>query len=180
MKSLEDMFGKYARLVVSANIIAFLLGGVIVWLAYWFGQSDQTYPLNFLLCVIGVLLGWILGILASPLSGPESAKFVTLGQAISAFATGYLVSKVDRFFEVVMYAGDGLRGSAWIRFGLFIASLLLFMIIVFVNRSYLHAAARDETAVSAMKRRVKMQRQLWLPRLVKRHAEGNVSRQQTS
>jgi hypothetical protein len=114
--------------------MAMLFGAVIVWVASRIGTS---FHLNMLVCLLGALIGWGIGILASPFNKIESTRFVSLGQAISAFVSGYLISKLDRFLEVALYSKEGmLHNDAWGRTGLFVASLLLVTIVVFMNRMY--------------------------------------------
>jgi hypothetical protein len=142
-------FGDNSMLVISANILAFLFGAGIVWLASALGKKDNTRSINFLICLLGALIGWVIGILATPLDMAETSRFLTLGQAISAFVSGYLVSKLDRFFEKALFTSDGIQPVAWQRMGLFAASLLLMMTIVFVNRSYVHTPSSQRNAPSS-------------------------------
>lgn len=87
--------------------------------------------------MLGALVGWGIGILASPFNKTESTRFISLGQAISAFVSGYLISKLDRFFEVALYSKEGmLHTDAWGRAGLFVASFLVMTLVVFMNRIY--------------------------------------------
>lgn len=138
--------GDRPTLVISANILALLFGACIVWLAHALGKEDNTRSKNFLLCLLGALIGWVVGILATPLDTGESTRFLTLAQAISAFVSGYLVSKLDRFFEKALFTSDGIQPVAWQRMGLFVASLLLMLTIVFVNRSYVHRQGSQPNA----------------------------------
>ena len=130
--------GPHPLLVISAVTFSLSCAAAIIWLAYRLGREDHSYPLNWLLCVLGGLTGWMVGILATPLNSTESARFLTLGQAVSAFASGYLVSKLDRFLERTLYSDDKPHPTAWIRVCLFAASFLLVLIIVFLNRTYVH------------------------------------------
>jgi hypothetical protein len=139
LKPNPPFFGRKPWIVVSANLMALALGAVIVWLAY--NINPPTFHRNILVCLLGGLIGWVIGILATPLTKTESARFITLGQAISAFVSGYLISKLDRFLEGALYLKNGdLVHTGWERVGLFAASLLLMTIIVFLNRTYLHAS----------------------------------------
>ncbi len=118
-------------------------------MAYRLGQTDGTYALNFLLCILGALLGWIPGILAAPFDPREATTFATLGQTLSAFLSGYLLSKFDRFLDKAFYStGDAIVVAAWQRLGLFATSLLLMTLVVFVNRSYLHRTSEEPSTGS--------------------------------
>lgn len=135
---MSEALGKKPMLVLSASVLALAFTGVIIRLAYVLGLPDQSYNTNFLICLLGTLIGWGIGILATPLDNAETARFVTLGQAVSAFLSGYVVSKLDRFLEGALFSKEGVQLVAWQRLGLFAASLLTSLIISFVWRSYTH------------------------------------------
>jgi len=139
--------GSHPSLVISAMIGAIGCAAAIIWIAILLGRKDDTVPVNLLLCILGGLTGWIVGILATPLDSNETAHFLTLGQAVSAFASGYLVSKLDRFFEKTLYANEAPNASAWNRVGLFAVSFLLILIVVFLNRTYVHTPVKQTAEV---------------------------------
>jgi hypothetical protein len=97
--------------------------------------------LNLITCLLGAALGWGAGILATPIAEDDTSHFARLGQIISAFLSGYLVSKIDRFLERALYSGEQLIPTAWERIGLFVLSFLVMLIVVFINRWYLHRFA---------------------------------------
>lgn len=135
MSEILKAIGENPWTVISSDVFAVISAVVIMWLAYRLGQPNNDYPINWLLCLLGALLGWVVGMLAAPYKG-EEARFLAVGQAISAFISGYLVSKLDRFLEASLYTtGTPVRG-AWIRLCLFGASFLLAVIVVFINRLY--------------------------------------------
>jgi uncharacterized membrane protein YqaE (UPF0057 family) len=107
-------------IIVQANIIGYTILAILVWIASKIGGD---FHLNLLICLLGFIIGWILGTLASPYSKTESTQFLSLSQAISAFISGYLISKLDRFLEVTLFTKVGeVQNHAWIRAGLFAAS----------------------------------------------------------
>jgi hypothetical protein len=55
--------------------------------------------LNIAVLVFGASTGWLAGILLSPYDPKEERAFPRYAAAASAFASGYLVSKVDRVLE---------------------------------------------------------------------------------
>ena len=125
--------------IVSANITALLFGAAIVWIVFRMGEA--VLHLNVLVCLVGALLGWFIGTLASPITKTESTRFLSFGQAISAFVSGYLISKLDRFFEAVLFNKAGeIQQHAWNQAGLFTASLLITSLVVFINRTYYQEA----------------------------------------
>lgn len=131
-----ELFGDKTFTVISSNVFAGIFGVCIAWLAYRLGRENGTYTTNWLICILGVLVGWIVGTLASPYSHEEAEQFLTIGQAATAFLSGYVVSKLDRLLEKTLFAEGAIKAEAWLRLCLFIASCLLVAIIVFINRLY--------------------------------------------
>lgn len=56
--------------------------------------------INVLLLIFGGLLGWVAGILATPLDTDEKSQFSTYAAAISTFLSGFLVAKLDQLFNM--------------------------------------------------------------------------------
>ena len=134
--------------LISANLMGLIFGSVIIWIAYRIGKDDGSYITNVLICILGGLIGWVLGVLATPLNTAEGIRFLTYTELLSVFASGYLVSKLDRFLEKTLFDQDSPSVIAWIRSGLFIAALISVLVPVFVNRSYLHAQREENRTVS--------------------------------
>lgn len=102
-----------------------------------FGKDKFEQGTNLLIATTGALAGWALGMAIAPYSTGEQKLFAEIGQTVSAFASGYLVSKLDRFLEATLFdANKKAVGSAWIRLGLFVGPLVLALLFVFSNRSY--------------------------------------------
>lgn len=130
-------------IIVFVNIQALLFSAVIVWVAY--SINPQLFHINILICLLGALIGWIAGILISPYTSTESTRFITLSQAISAFVSGFLISKLDRFLEATLYIKEdgSIQNTSWERVGLFAASFLLLTTIVYINRTYFPSAVES-------------------------------------
>jgi thiol:disulfide interchange protein len=125
-------------IIVYANIQGHAILAVIIWIATQIGGS---FYLNLLICLLGLIIGWMLGTLASPYTKTESVQFLSLSQAISAFISGYLISKLDRFLEVALFTKEGeIQNLAWSQAGLFTATLLVTTLVTFINRTYYQAA----------------------------------------
>jgi len=138
----QSWLGRYRVAVISANIMALAFFGAIVWASWQLGNNNaRAFTLNILLCLLGAALGWGAGILATPIAEDDASHFARLGQIISAFVSGYMVSKIDRFLERALYSGEQLIPTAWERIGLFVVSFLVMLIVVFINRWYLHRFA---------------------------------------
>lgn len=140
LASLQKFFGNYPFSVIFTNIFAIIFGLTIVWLCHEINPSEpleQVY--NILLALFGSLIGWALGMFFAPYTPTEAARFSSIGQAVSVFASGYLISKLDRFLEVTMFSAGTPTPITWVRFGVFFCSILLIMLTVFTNRVYFRA-----------------------------------------
>lgn len=98
--------------------------------------SPNRFYLNLLISLIGGLVGWILGNIISPTDDEEKNTFSQLGAGISTFLSGYVVSKLDRFLEKVLFGGDQINQDAWTSASFFTSSLIIVTLTVFLNRFY--------------------------------------------
>jgi hypothetical protein len=110
--------------------------GIMAFLMYHWGDWN-----SLLAALLGALLGWLLGVLLSPFK-PEEDLFKSYSKAIGAFATGFLISKIDRVFELIMANPAGsdqpriLSVEVWRPFLFSLCSLILVSIYTFTTRHY--------------------------------------------
>jgi len=139
--------------VIAVNIHALLLTAGIVWVSFYAGQpatGPVPHHLNLLVGILGCLLGWFVGTLASPYDKPEAQRFISLGQAVSLFVSGVLVSKIDRFLESALFDKDGIYRDAWERAGIFAAAFLLMALVTYVNRTYYSVTRSDPRPIASL------------------------------
>jgi glucan phosphoethanolaminetransferase (alkaline phosphatase superfamily) len=136
LSGLEKIFGNYPFSVIFTNIFAVAFSFVIAWLCYAVSLEPLQQVLNTLLALTGALIGWALGMFFAPYTQTEAARFSSIGQAVSAFVSGYVISKLDRFLEATMFQEQIPVTITWMRFGLIFCSMLLVMLTVFSNRAY--------------------------------------------
>ncbi len=91
---------------------------------------------NRLVALIGALCGWIIGVAFAPFSKAEYDQFQAITSVVSAFLSGYVVSKLDRYLEGVLFPIGPETRNSWARVGLFVAAFLLAAVTVFLNRLY--------------------------------------------
>ncbi|MGI0024138.1 MAG: hypothetical protein ACREA4_03205 [Nitrososphaera sp.] len=139
---------EYPKTVIATGIacLIFLIAlGIVCW---YQGKDTGERTLNALIAMFGGLIGWILGIFLIPYPGEEK-QFAAIGAAVSAFISGYLVSKLDRFFEATLYSQQQANPVAWVRVVIFGIATLLALIFVTVNRQYLVVLAPKPQKVSS-------------------------------
>lgn len=147
--TIQGGLGPYRRVIIYANATALIVLALLVGASIVFAYDDanvfhwKVFTLNTLLCLLGVTLGWGAGILAIPIASKDPERFEKLGKIISAFLTGYVVSKLDRFLEGVLYSTNQPVAIAWQRVLLFSISFLVMLIVVVINRSYLHGLVSE-------------------------------------
>jgi hypothetical protein len=121
--------------VLWSNLGLGSLAIALLFLCYYTTADGRAY--NYLLVMLGALVGWTLGIYWAPFSVTEQARFVTIGQAVGTFISGYFLSKIDRLLERSLFGVDAApQLDTWLRLGLFAAATMLFALIVYTNRAY--------------------------------------------
>ena len=94
--------------------------------------------LNLVILIAGGLVGWVVGMLITPVSPKEQAVFSDTGRALSTFVAGYLVAKIDRIFDIAMRKDDNVNGLFVGRLLMFVSTFALGVLATFVWRSYVH------------------------------------------
>jgi hypothetical protein len=140
MQEGTTLFGSRGPGTIVFTGIAFVLFVALIWhLASVLNdaKSDQSArSANRLAALLGALCGWIIGTFFSPFSDAERNQFATISSVVSAFLSGYVVSKVDRFVEGKLFPVGPETRDSWARVGLFASAFLLAAITVFVFRLY--------------------------------------------
>lgn len=125
--------------LISATVFGWFALVFVFLTAYKIGKEKQGRWHNFLIVGLGALIGWATGIMASPLDTEEGARFAKFGQLITAFSSGYLISKLDRFLEQSLFNNKEPVIKNWIYAALFCAAFVSTLIPSYVNRSYFHS-----------------------------------------
>jgi hypothetical protein len=139
-ETLQAIFHTRDPGTVLSSAIAFLFFAALIWHLTGVLGSAKEQPAakssNRLVAMLGALCGWIIGIAFSPFTKDEADQFTAISSVISAFLSGYVVSKVDRFVEGTLFPVSAESRDSWARVGLFASALLLASVTVFVNRLY--------------------------------------------
>lgn len=120
--------------LLGSFMFAFLIGAIL--LCVLCGLKDS---LAWLSLALGLAAGWGAGILLAPYQS-EQDRFREYIKLVSAFVTGYVVSKVDRLFELWFDPARGLLILNPVfahRVLVCISSFLLAAVSTYVGRKYL-------------------------------------------
>ena len=115
---------------------AFILGAGTLVFSYLIGSEEQAYKINYLICIFGIITGWIIGILATPYTDTEKQRFSNYTKVISAFFSGYLISKIDRIAEDILSKQLLYDDIYFARVIFFLIFFMLSILIVYVFRAY--------------------------------------------
>ena len=115
-----------------------VLGIIYAALAMKTPAEMSPRQLNLVILIAGALIGWVVGMLITPVSPKEQAVFSDAGKALSTFVAGYLVAKIDRLFDIAMKQNDNANGLFVGRLLMFVSMFALGVLATFVWRSYVH------------------------------------------
>jgi hypothetical protein len=136
-ESLGKLMGTdYPFTVISSAVFGVILAYLLVRICLSSTVDKRERENYALLVLLGCLIGWAIGMFLIPYPG-EKEQFDSLGKTVSAFFSGYVVSKLDRLLDSSLYSEKKPNPNAWFRLGIFTASALLAVIFVAVNRQYL-------------------------------------------
>jgi hypothetical protein len=136
---LKRHFGPHWPTQLFNPILALFFIGAILWLCWLFGATSKEVGINVLVCLLGALTGWSIGMFFSPFDKKDTARFQFLGKSVAAFASGYILSKLDSTMSAMLAKlNAGLDLDVWIRIALYGCSFLSSGIVTFVSRAYAH------------------------------------------
>src|SRR5216684_2131378 len=123
---------KEVKLTVSAATAGSLVLIIVALLWKWWDD------LALLSAVFGGSIGWLVGTLISPYES-EAVQFKSFGKVVSAFVSGFLVSKVDTIFGIIPrneYHDLIMNGKVIRRVLVGLTCGLIAMMVVFIARQY--------------------------------------------
>ncbi|HWT39144.1 MAG TPA: hypothetical protein VN289_22855 [Paraburkholderia sp.] len=133
---LDDAFGSSWCTVLFTNVFAIAFFLILVWVAKHLGADFHARLLNYLLIVLGALIGWAIAMFSAPYGKSDKEALAQIGKLASVFVSGYVLSKLDRFVEASTFVNKDPIHENWIRVGIFAGAALLSLITVVTNRVY--------------------------------------------
>jgi hypothetical protein len=98
--------------------------------------------LNVAIMLASISSGWLLGTFISPESETEKKSFMTYGKAVSAFVSGYLVSKLDKVIEKILSPELLVMPVATFRLAGSVAALISAVLVTYIVRAYFYGKSR--------------------------------------
>jgi hypothetical protein len=140
-EAFEAQFGPYGWTVLISLFLLLCALVAVVRLAYVSNRMND----GFLVILVGALLGWAAGMFFSPYTVTERSNFVSISQAVSAFVSGYLLSKLDRFLEHSLFSKEGPDPATWTLIGFFSVAFMVFALGTYSCRRYFAAKEPKES-----------------------------------
>lgn len=122
------------KLAVSGGCagLLYVAVGVLVWLT---ADNQASRVTTAVPALLGISVGWLFGILSAPY-GEEKSRFGGYAKLLGSFVSGFLVSKVDRLFELAISEGSFADTLFMVRVAIFLTCVILTMVTVYVFRTY--------------------------------------------
>lgn len=118
-------YSNYTTILVAIAIGPLCLT-ICAFLASWLSSKVEERAATWLVQLAGMACGAFLGFLASPKAPGEQAAFLTFAKAISAFLSGYALSKINHLIDT-LFQGDIYKDQ------LVVARLLIFFIAMIIS-----------------------------------------------
>ena len=122
--------------ILGSGISASVLIVALFALAANYHINQTANSLNILVLILGLAVGWLLGIYFAPYSPKEEEQFNGYAKALGLFASGYLVGKIDKVIERLFDPDFIIDPTNGFRLLVFFSALLIGFIITFVFRRY--------------------------------------------
>ena len=124
-----------SKLIWSASF-AGLFGVTLLFIAMRISETPQDQLVNVALVIFGTAAGWLVGTLLSPYNEEEQGQFARYGQALTAFAGGYGIAKLDKVIEHIFLPENLLQPLWGFRVIAVIVPFILAILITFLFRRF--------------------------------------------
>lgn len=115
----------------------YVLGAIIVAYCLYIAATGVEPVLQVLLCIFGFVLGWIAGMMITPVTRKEKAQFSEYAKALAVFLSGFALAKFDAWAKPTLVVIAHANPKLLLTFALtFSICFLVAAVYTFVGRSY--------------------------------------------
>jgi hypothetical protein len=125
-------------ILLTALLITVIVAPILWILSFKMAVTPQDGYLNLSIVLASICVGWLLGTFVSPESSTEQTRFSTYGKAVSAFVSGYLVSKLDKVVEMILSPQTLAVPIASFRLCASISALISALLVTYIVRVYVY------------------------------------------
>jgi hypothetical protein len=118
------------------GISGLFFGVALLFFAYKIGPGQDVYPVTYIICIAGCILGWVIGMISSPYNEEDKSKLNNFSKLIGTFLSGYILSKFDKVIETIVNPTTLLSQLVGLRVLLFICFFGIMWVVVFAFRRY--------------------------------------------
>jgi hypothetical protein len=142
-------------------LIAIAIGILCLFICGIFGalisHKAEDKFITLLIQLAGMACGAFLGFLASPKAKGEQVAFLTFAKAISAFLSGYALSKINHLVDT-LFQGDIYKDQLVVaRLLIFFIGMIISFMIAYSHRAYVQKIpAQDDTNKQPQKEDIKV------------------------
>jgi hypothetical protein len=140
--SLADRKDTTILIAIAIGCLCLVICGILGWLI----SQKAEKPVTLLVQLAGMACGAFLGFLASPKAPGEQAAFLTFAKAISAFLSGYALSKINNLVDT-LFQGDIYKDRLVVaRLLIFIIGMIISFMIAYSHRAYVQQIPERDDA----------------------------------
>lgn len=134
---MESKLVRKSNYSLTATIVSGIVVGLsLIYLAYRVGPEPNEYPITYIICICGYIIGWIVAIISTPMNEIDRDKIGRFTGLIGTFISGYLLSKLDKILERIFDPAVIFSELTGARVLLFICCFGITFILVFYYRQY--------------------------------------------
>jgi hypothetical protein len=101
----KELFSVTKDQYTKFELWTFVVAGIFVIsllpIAWILARDFQQRSLNYLVIILGMALGWLIGIVLQPFTSAEAGQFNTYAAAITTFLGGYGAGKLDDLIKYI-------------------------------------------------------------------------------
>lgn len=135
-KDLRPILDKRTQVKIDIGLVLGYISSIIFLIVAYHNDFHKETIITFLILFTGLTIGGLIGTLSTPFSEDEKTKFTALKTAIIGFISGYLLSKLDPVFDIVVNKSGLINMDSFIRLMILACGLIVGFLGVLVYRRY--------------------------------------------